>query len=70
MKKAPSWQIRGRLREVHDPGGSLDIHGSQAVAAIDSTARNLRPFVKAFSLAHASETGAQDQPDTQEAARP
>ncbi len=42
----------------------------EAVVAIYGTVRDFRPFVKAFSLAHASETGAQDQPDTQEAARP
>lgn len=40
-----------------------------AVVAIYGTVRDFRPFVKAFSLAYAGETGTQDQPDTQEAAR-
>jgi len=39
-----------------------------AVVAIYGTVRDFRPFVKAFALAYASETGAQDGPENQEAA--
>ncbi|WP_296804962.1 hypothetical protein [Thiocapsa sp.] len=38
-----------------------------AVVAIYGTVRDFRPFVKAFGLAHASETGAQSGSETQEA---
>lgn len=41
-----------------------------AVVAIYGTVRDFRPFVKAFSVAYAGETGTQHQPDSQEAARP
>ncbi|MGB5834215.1 MAG: hypothetical protein WBG92_19825 [Thiohalocapsa sp.] len=39
-----------------------------AVVAIYGTVRDFRPFVKAFSMAYATETGANDGPETQEAA--
>ena len=39
-----------------------------AVVAIYGTVRDFRPFVKAFSLAFAGETGTPNQSDTQEAA--
>ena len=43
----------------------------EAVVAIYGTVRDFRPFVKAFALAHASETAARDQRDNhQEAAQP